>query len=123
MTTFTWVALNVHAKQTMILWKISGTCSNHELLLEQPENLPSWEGGREGGGRNLDRIPSPGLITLKGVERNCELAKETTQQLHKVSTPCLDHHHFKEEALGAVGESSKVCSRSVLEMSISGTHR
>ena len=31
----------------------------------------------------------------KCVERNCELANKTTQQLYKVSTPCIDDHHFK----------------------------
>ena len=40
------------------------------------------------------------------VERSCELAKKTTQQLYKVSTPCIDdHHHFKEE-MKSVGELS-----------------
>ena len=32
----------------------------------------------------------------KCVERYCELANKTTQQLYKVSTPCIDDHHFKE---------------------------
>ena len=31
----------------------------------------------------------------KCVERYCELANKTTQQLYKVSTPCIDDHHFK----------------------------
>ena len=31
----------------------------------------------------------------KCVERYCELANKTTQQLNKVSTPCIDDHHFK----------------------------
>ena len=30
----------------------------------------------------------------KRVERYCELANKTTQQLYKVSTPCIDDHHF-----------------------------
>ena len=46
----------------------------------------------------------------KCVERYCELANKTTQQLYKVSTPCIDDHHFKE-----VGELSKVCSQIVLK--------
>ena len=50
----------------------------------------------------------------KCVERYCELANKTTQQLDKVSTPCLDDHHFKEE-LKSVGELSKVCSQNVLK--------
>ena len=35
----------------------------------------------------------------KCVERYCDLANRTTQQLYKVSTPCIDGHHFKEEEL------------------------
>ena len=45
----------------------------------------------------------------------CELANKTTQQLFKVSTPCIDDHHFKEEELKSVGELSKVCSPIVLK--------
>ena len=51
----------------------------------------------------------------KCVERYCELAKKTTQQLHKVSTPCIDDHHFKEEETKSVGELSNVCSQIVLK--------
>ena len=39
----------------------------------------------------------------KCVERYCELANKTTQQLYKVSTPCIDDHHFKEEETKSVG--------------------
>ena len=49
------------------------------------------------------------------MERYCELANKTTQQLYKVSTPCLDDHHFKEKELKSVGELSKVCSQIVLK--------
>ena len=51
----------------------------------------------------------------KCVERNCELAHKTSHQLHKVSTPCIDDNHFKEEELKSVGELSKVCSQIVLK--------
>ena len=51
----------------------------------------------------------------KQVERHCELANKTTQQLYKVSNPCLDDHHFKEEELKSVGDVSKVCSQMVLK--------
>ena len=47
----------------------------------------------------------------KCVERNCELANKTTQQLYNVATPCLDDHHFKEEEFKSVGELSKACSQ------------
>ena len=40
----------------------------------------------------------------KCVERYCELANKTTQQLYKVSTPCIDDHHFKEEEMKSVAQ-------------------
>ena len=49
------------------------------------------------------------------MERYCKLANKTTQQLYKVSTPCIDGHHLKEEELTSVGELSKVCSQIVLK--------
>ena len=49
----------------------------------------------------------------KCVERYCELANTTTQQLYRVATPWLHDHHFKEEELKSVGELSKVCSQIV----------
>ena len=42
----------------------------------------------------------------KCVERCCELANKKTKQLYKVSTPCLDDHHFKNENLETVEELS-----------------
>ena len=51
----------------------------------------------------------------KCVERYCELSNKTTQQLFKVSTPCIGDHHFKEQEMKFVGELSQVCSRIVLK--------
>ena len=51
----------------------------------------------------------------KCVERYCELANKTTQQLYKVATPCIDDHQFKEEEMGSVGDLSTVCSQNVLK--------
>ena len=53
--------------------------------------------------------------TCREVERYCELTNRTTQQLYKVSTPCIDDHHFKEEEMKSVGELSQVCSQIVLK--------
>ena len=50
----------------------------------------------------------------KCVERHCELANRTTQQLYKVSTPCIDDHHFKEEELTSVGELLSNCSEMLI---------
>ena len=47
----------------------------------------------------------------KCVERYCELANKSTQQLHKVATPCIDDHQIEEEKIGSVGELSTVCSQ------------
>ena len=46
----------------------------------------------------------------KCTERYCELANKKTEQLYKVSTPCLDDHYFKEEDWRIF----KVCSQMVL---------
>ena len=59
----------------------------------------------------------------KCVERYCEPANKTTQQLYKVSTPWIDDHHFKEEEeMKSVGELSQVCSQIGLKMSFLGTN-
>ena len=74
-----------------------------------PQNLrsSSWSYDMEGHSK-------------KCVERYCELANKTTQQLYKVSTPYNDDHHFKEEEMKSVGELSQVCSQ--IEMLILGTY-
>ena len=52
----------------------------------------------------------------------CELTNKTTQQLYKVSTPCIHDHHFKEEELKFAGEMSQVYFQIVSEMLILGTY-
>ena len=47
------------------------------------------------------------------VERHCELANKTIRQLYKVSTPCIDDHHFKE--MKSVGKCFFLCSQIVLK--------
>ena len=51
----------------------------------------------------------------RNVWNDIVLANRTTQQLYKVSTPCIDDHHFKEEELKSVGELSQVSSQIVLK--------
>ena len=75
----------------------------------------------------LEKLPFPQNIRIsswsydmaghakKCVERFCEMANKTTQQLYKVSTPCIDDHHFKEEETKSVGELSNTCSQIVLK--------
>ena len=76
--------------------------ATEELPCSENLSISSWSYDMEGHAK-------------KCVERYCELANKTTQQLYKVSTPCIDDHHFKEEELKSVGELSKVCSRIVLK--------
>ena len=54
-------------------------------------------------------------LAKKCLERYCELANKTTQELYKASTPCIDDHHFKEEEMKSVGELSQICSQIVLK--------
>ena len=51
----------------------------------------------------------------KCVERYCELANKNTDQLCKVSSPCLDDHQIKHEELENKGELPEVCSHIVLK--------
>ena len=72
--------------------------------LPYPQNLriSSWSHDMEGHAK-------------KCVERYFELANKTTQQLYKVSTPCIDDHNFKREEMKSVVELSQVCSQIVLK--------
>ena len=59
-----------------------------------------------------------GLLIWRVMQRNVWsdiVSYKTTQQLYKVSTPCIDDHHFKEEETKSVGELSNTCSQIVLE--------
>ena len=62
----------------------------------------------------------------KCVERYCELTNKTTEQLCKVSAPCIDDRKFSKEELRSVEELSDVCSQrrmftNCFEMSIFDT--
>ena len=78
------------------LWAVPSACSGETIVVSI-----SWSYDMEGHAK-------------KCVERHCELANKTTQQLYKVSTPCIDDHHFKEEETKFVGELSTTCSQIVL---------
>ena len=83
--------------------RIANFCSGLEKLpFPQHLRISSWSYDMAGHAK-------------KCVERYCELANKTTQQLYKVSTPCIDDHHFKEEETKSVGELSNTCSQIVLK--------
>ena len=92
---YIWDVLKDNVKLAKILLTITEPCLNPEFhSAGATEKLPclenlrisSWSYDMEGHAK-------------KGVELYCELANKTTQQLYKVSTPCIDDHHFKEEEL------------------------
>ena len=56
----------------------------------------------------------------KYVERYCELANKSVEQLYKVSSPCLDDHQLKQEELESVGELSTSLLTYCLEMLVFG---
>ena len=87
--------------RTMFESRISAG-ANEKLPCSENLSISSWSYDTEGHAK-------------KCVERYCELANKTTQQLYKVSTPCLDDHHFKEEELKSVEELTIVCSQIVLK--------
>ena len=117
---FFWVALNENVKQAKILWTIFEICLNpksllglrksHLILINLAQTFPHGPNGVDGHAK-------------KWVERYCELANKTTQQLYKVATPCLDDHQLRDQEMGYVGELSEVCSQIVFEEScIFGAH-
>ena len=106
---YTWDVLKDNVKYAKILLTITEPCVNPEFPQEQLKNYMLG---------NL-RISSSSFDmeghAKKCVERCCELANRTTQQLYKMSTPCIDDRHFKEEELKSVGELSKVSSQILLK--------
>ena len=76
--------------------------ATEKLPYSENLSISSWSSDMEGNAK-------------KCVERYCDFAKKTTQQLYNVSTPCLDDHYFKEAEMKSVGELSKVCSQIVLK--------
>ena len=85
----TWFALRDNAKlrkgivdsdRTMFESRISAGATE-KLPSSETSKISTWSYDMEGHAK-------------KCVERSCELANKTTQQLYKVSTPCIDDHHL-----------------------------
>ena len=114
-----WESLFVHREKGysyLCMWMTSNWLEKNKILIQSrisagaTEKLPCSENLRNSSWTyDMERHAE------KCVERYCELANKTTQQLYKVSTPCIDDHHFKEEEMKSAGELSKVCSQIVLK--------
>ena len=94
--------------RTMFESRISAVV-NRKLPYSENLRISSWSYDMEGHEKNC-------------VERYCEVANKTIQQLCKVSTPCIDDHHFKEEEMKSVGELSKSMLSNCSEMLVFGTY-
>ena len=105
---FTWDVLKLNAKQARILLKITGTCWNLRSLLEQQKLART--NSRENGDVVLRHGRSCEEMRLKAI---ANWQTKTMQQLHKATTPSIDHQ-FKEEDLASMGDLSTVCPQIVL---------
>ena len=94
--------------RTMFESRISAG-GTEKLPYSENHRISSWSYDMEGHAK-------------KCVERYCEMANRTTQQLYRVSAPFIDDHHFKEEEIKFVGELSHVCFSNCSEMLILGTN-
>ena len=94
-------------------------CKSNEIIIEQytkmfgsrisagaTEKLPGWE---KPHAKTVAWSSDMEGHARKCFERYCELANKKVEQLFQVSSPCLDDHQFRQEALESVGEVSKVC--------------
>ena len=79
------------------------------------EKLPTRASGKPDAGTASSWSYDMEGHAKKCVERYCELANKTTQQLYEVATPCMDCRQLKEEENESVGELSTVCSQIVVK--------
>ena len=77
-----------------------GTNTDAKIVDTNPKDITAW---------NCDMASN----TQKCVERYCEQAQKTIDQLRKVSTLCSDDHQVKPEDLEIVGVLSEICSQIV----------
>ena len=82
-------ALNGNANQTRKLLDKTTRYLNPVFLLEQTEKLPGWDKPRAKTSAWSYDVEGH---ARKCVERYLELANKKTEQLYKVSHPCLDDH-------------------------------
>ena len=86
----------VEESSTMFESRISGATEKLPGWEKPHAKAAAWSYDMEGHAR-------------KCVERYCELANKQTEQFFKVSSPCLDDHHFNQEEFESVGEFAQVC--------------
>ena len=96
-------------RPTKITLRNTERCSNHEFLREQ---LRNYLRGRETSRKNSRLAIRYGRSRDKSAWEDIATWRfKKTEQLHKISTPCLNDHNFKKDGLETVGEFTKVCSQ------------
>ena len=110
--TFFLDALNGSANQTKTSLSSTTRCLSPVFLLEQPKNYQD--------GKSLSQKLQRGPTTWKDMPENAwndivNWRTKKIEQIHKVSSPCLDDHRIKKEELKHKGELPEVCSHIVLQ--------
>ena len=103
--------LNVNANRTQPL--LTNTEKMFESRISAGEIKKKFQGGRPRA-KTVAWSYNVDGHAKKCFEGHCELANKSTKQLYKISTPCLDDHHFKKE-LESFGELPEACSLIVLK--------
>ena len=107
---YTWVALKDKVKQAKILLTTFWAMFKSRISAGATEKLPCTE-------KNCIFLRSPTILQVMPTNVWNVIVNWHTRLLKnfkKVSTPCLDDHHIKEEELKSVEELSDVCSQIVL---------
>ena len=107
-----WDALNVNANRTKLSLTSTEKMFESRISAAATQKMPGWETPHA---KSVAWSCDMEGHAQKCVERYCELANKKTEQLHRVSSLCLDDHHFKKEELESFGDLSKVCSQNVLK--------
>ena len=106
-----WDVFSVYANRMSQLLNSMRRCLSHEFSAGATEKSTGWA---KTSRANRSVVLRQGHAQ-KCVERYCELANKKVEQLYKVSSPCLDDHHVRQEEIVSVGELSEVCSQIVLK--------
>ena len=106
-----WMQSTLNVSRTKLSLMSPEKCSNYEFLEEQLKNYQD--------GRNLTQKQWRGPTTWKDMLENAlsdtaNWPNNIVEPLYKVSSLCLDDHHFKKEELESVGGVSKLRSQIVL---------
>ena len=129
-----WKLLNKEVdlgEPTTFLYHVFLGCTQRQCEISKDivDNYRTMFESQISAGEGVEKLPFPQNLRIsswsydmaghakKCVERYCELANKTTQQHYKISTPCIDDHHFKEEETKSVAELSNACSQIVLKYS------